>query len=299
MATTEWTGDANNGDFTDDDNWTGDAPGAGDTALFIAGEKSVTSNLAALAAVNLAALIRGPGYSGTIGLPGQYLQLGATNVYIEGTTGATYLQSGTSDDLDNVYVRGTSPQHTLYLRDSIGVLRASGGVTKHIQDSTGKTIGEIIVQAVNGGTPAVHVLPEATLTITTARVLGGSLILDAVGNSYITLATLIEVLGGSLTVNDLAAMSATLRIDGGTVNWNAEADPSNAADVDMRGGVLTFAGDKRAKTISNDIRLFNSGNVVLANGCRNILMDTGTIQVFGANNPVFDVGMKITAYSAV
>jgi hypothetical protein len=296
MATTDWTGAANDGDFSNNANWSGSAPSAGDTARFLEGQKSVTTGLTTLAAANLAAIVVGPNYTGNIGSAAQSLQVGVTNALIEKTTGEVHLQAGSSDDLDNIYVQnGTAAK--VYLKDNIGLLVVNAGTVEYVGASASKTITTAIVQAV-GGAGILNVKPTAAISIGTLINIGGTVTLGEYNSSYITISTLIRSVAGVLTVAELSAMSGSLAVEGGTVAWGADEDPTAGAAVDVRGGVLTFAGDNRAKTLGDNINLYGNGQLILANGARNVTLSGGQINLYGSNSPKFDPGMGITAYSA-
>ncbi|MFO7897435.1 MAG: hypothetical protein R6V58_00070 [Planctomycetota bacterium] len=81
MATTLWTGDAGDNDWSTAGNWSNGVPANGDTVYFRDGSEDVTASLDQ-SAVTVTKLVIEQSYTGLIGTPSAYLQIGATTVHI-------------------------------------------------------------------------------------------------------------------------------------------------------------------------------------------------------------------------
>lgn len=301
MAVTDWTG-ASDGNLNNAANWTGAVAGAGDTARFIDGAKPVTTGLAALAAVNLANFIKGPGYKGDIGHAGAYLQVGATNVYIDGTAGTLFLKEGSSDEFDNVYITRTGPKGVDFYGD-MGAIHVNGGIMRHRGDGATIQIDDLFVNKLG--------------TEDTSVILGGSGIEVDVKNfvqnagscsietdtAEVGISGKWVVNGGVFTWKNTAAvlkLASPLEVNGGVVYWNSAVDPASDQAVICRGSaVLSFAGDTAAKTpgTGSNMQFHDQSQLVLANGCRNVLATN--VYQYGTGKITVDRGVKITAMSAI
>lgn len=104
MADTFWIGNGGvEGKLTDNANWTGNAPGAGDTGIFNAGSVDVNPSLGQIAQV--AALLVYSGYTGDIGASGNEMVMGAGVLKFFGGGDFWWKDGGTTTD---VYIRAAA-----------------------------------------------------------------------------------------------------------------------------------------------------------------------------------------------
>lgn len=258
---------------------------------------------------DLAGLIVGPGYNGTIGLTGEYLELECStgNIVIRGPA-TVYLKCSTGADslADFARVVVANSQASIYLAslendaDWVGlfahVLAFSGTVT--IQDDTAITLLTLCGSdaTVVGGTGCINNEP-ATPVATTINVVQGNLTWD----SPIANAQVFEN-GVFNWGTDLAVAEAGLDIvlvtvyPSGRFNWRCHdaAISILAKFIVYPGGILDISGpisaayQKQIGTGGGEIsEVWPKGKLLLDNGNGNLLL--------GANTTILNHGGIITA----
>jgi len=287
MATTDWTGDAADGDWGNNGNWSGDKPATGDTARFLDGALSVTTGLDQ-SAVNLANLIIGPGYSGNIGLSGSYLKIGCDDLYINGG-GILYIEPGTAA-IDEVRVLATEQTTGLTLKSSVQTaLWVWAGIVNYVFDTAADDLDLYVL----GSAADVTITDSAAGDLNTLLVEAGAVELDMDASDF---PATVDVRGGTLTVTSAANSPTTVNVWGGSVVWN-KAAAASAFNVHS-GGTLDFSQEETAKTPTT-VTLYGTGILKLNNGCRNII--PGNIYVYGdaAPTPIhLDKGMYVDVIAA-
>lgn len=284
MAITDWTGDASNGDFDDNNNWSGNSPGTGDTPRFLDSAEDVTQNLDQNAK-NFPQFIVGPGMTGKIGTIGGFLLCGIDELLVSGGSDIFIDDGATAIDLAIVTnTTGTG----LNLRGDVTLLDIRKGVVEY---SGTDDLGTVLVSYVNSPTADATFTFNGTGQLLTAftsyggvTLIKGDCDLDATMN----------IVGGAVTVTELAADPAALIVlNGGTLVWNAEDDPTAAGDLVINAGSLSFASDMRAKTLANAIKMYGSAICTVRNNAGNIDYTANGIEVNGLNMPTLEIGKVI------
>lgn len=255
MADKIWVGTASGheGDLNYADNWSpSGVPTDGDNVFFISGSQDVTTNLDALASVNLNKLVVSSGYSGTIGDSSNYLNTNAGYFSYQG--GKSSATDYIDVDVDNANVVAASKDAKLSLKGTItdlvilnGTITIAGGTITNLE--------------VGGQTKEVSISSGVSITNVYQK-RGG--IESSVG------CTLVELSGGTFTLSD--GDITTVRLYGGTFYWNAGG--STISDLTIYAGSFDASGDSDSKTITN-LTLYQNGSINLNNGASNITITNG------------------------
>lgn len=192
MATRTWKGT----DATTPNSWSvagnwveNSVPVTGDEVYIPSGSAAITAGLSQ-SSVTLNALTIQSGFSANIGSTDGALQIGVaagTNFFVTASGGTQYIDVGSSTCDIEVYSTG-SP--------------SSGNSSFNIIGSA------IDVLSVNGGSVGVGRVPGETATVTTLRILGGSVVLG----DGVTLTT-VDISSGAFTTNSPVT---TLNVFGGS-----------------------------------------------------------------------------------
>lgn len=263
-------------------NWSGGAlPVDGDTVVFDQGASSVLYGLSALTAISPAAINIEPGYTGNIGLPpintdagvssgrtyyeyrDQYLQVGdsgdAQTIALTVRGGGGRLKIDTGDAQTTLLVTGTATRAdtsvpTLlwkgtHASNALTITRGDMGVAWYAGESA--TLASARVGYVNNqsGDSAVEMGSGVTLSNATISQTGGTLSINSATSGSAT----ITQTAGTLNLNAGGQLGLTVR--GGTCNYNSTGTLGGNPVVSGNGH-LTFAGDPRAKTVTNPIEVY-------------------------------------------
>ncbi|GJM23946.1 MAG: hypothetical protein DHS20C16_03610 [Phycisphaerae bacterium] len=179
--------------FTTTGNWTASTvPVAGDAVTFTL-SSAVSIDGSDQNTINLASIGVGPSYTGDIGSSGSYLIISADYVSIVGGTGMgnIYLDSGATDEFDEVVIDSASTSNRVYLDGDIGTLIVRHGKVTLV----GGTCDNVYIEwngsgnypeVVNEGSTITSFRSETLFsgsqtggTITTYRASQGSFVVDA------------------------------------------------------------------------------------------------------------------------
>lgn len=236
MATTIWTGAANDGNYGTASNWsTGAVPTTSDNVYFTA-----DYNADVTAGLNQSGVTIGTftvdGYTGKLGSKSGYLQIDPGGAVEINTTGVSYLDLGNANVSLTISNTASSSAGNagLYILDSnLSTLSITGGsVGFALNAGETSTVGII---KMTGGTLSVG----DGGTLSTVTILGGTM---NTSSSVVTL----NIYGGLFKSAGSAAMT-TLNGDGGTVTHNSTGTITTA---NVRGVFLDLNQSLNARTIT-------------------------------------------------
>lgn len=261
MANQDFTSTTSN-DFGTSGNWTTAVPVAGDNVTFTQ-SNAVSMDGTDQNAINLASLGVGTEYTGNIGSSGSYFIISADAVTIAGGVGMgnIYLDSGGTDELDNVVIDSASTTKAVYLKGNLGDLIVKHGVVYLVSGS----VDNIYVEWDGLGTPPVIVNQGMTVTLFdgttgfTGTQTGGTI------TTFQADAGTMDAEGGTVTNIELR----------GSSRLNHKTTATVASLVVKNGATFDASGDPRAKTITL-ARLHQGGTIDLDTGLENVTVTSWT-----------------------
>lgn len=260
-------------------NWSGGAlPADGDTIVFDQGSSDVLYGLD-LNTLTPAAIIIDAGYSGKIGLPPVNADAGTNRAYYEYRD--QYLRIGNAADLQAIAitVRGGGGRLKINTGDAQATLLVQNTATSedadvptllfrgtHASNSITVAKGSVGVAFYQGETSTL-----ATVNVGYTQNPAGDSVIKLGSGVTLTNAAIAQS-GGTLDLNSATSGSATitqtdgelnilsgghvgLTIRGGVCNYNSTGTLGGNPVV-AGSGHLTFAGDLRAKTVTNPIEVY-------------------------------------------
>lgn len=149
--------------FSTTANWTGSTvPVAGDDVTFTL-SSAVSMDGTDQNAINLDSLAVGPAYAGNIGSSGSYFIISSDYVSIVGGSamGNIYLDSGGTDELDEVVIDSASTSNQVYLKGDIGNLVVRHGLVTIVSG----TVDNLFIEWDGTGTRPTIVNQGSTITL--------------------------------------------------------------------------------------------------------------------------------------
>lgn len=262
MAVTYWTG-ASSGEWADDDNWSGNQPGASDTAVFN-GTQSTQKVTAAAAVTGPDVIIVGQDYTydfGTSGNPITFATNAPTSLHIFGT--------------GNHYVDGSVTVGTCLVRTpnkGANAVKLDGAVTNlHLIQGRCTLQSTLTVTTLNigylssGASDVIGVI-ESGVTLTTANMAGGTVSCDSA-------ATTVTIEGGywKHTTGNVATCNIHA---GGTFDYQVNGGTITALNI--FGGRADLSQTGTAKTVTA-CSIWGNGVLDLRSGTA-----SGTVTLTGA-----------------
>lgn len=293
MGVVKWIGGFSGA--TTDVNQTGNyntsaLPIAGDD-LYVEGPTgptfSMAVNLAALVAIKLNSLNISQTYTGQIGTPAAYLQIGATTANIgyqyggaATSQGSQMLRWDAGSNQTMVNITNTAASSALTNSGPLCILASHSANTLNV-------VSGIITIAVNPGeTTNFQTINNAGGKLYMGSGLThGTLNLSGGATSVRAAVTSLNSFGGALTTSGTGAIT-TLNIYSGTASLNSTGTITN---LKVFAGTADFSGDLQAKTVINCTTFSAAATVNINTGVKNSVTITNGVTSQGAQGKVITV----------
>jgi len=278
MATTYWTGGGSASDFDDASNWSGSAPGSGDTAVIADQSTTIADTTVTAAYSNLRI---GEGFTGSIGLSVSGGQDVASALLAEADI-STSAKLSLKGSVTNLTISETSSSSDGFKwHGSSDYLRILGG------RGTIAFIG-----ADNTTSVEVFGVGSAKITFDSASSISGSFVMDS-GRVECScgIAGTVEVRGGTLILK--AGSYGTITITGGGKVIDERTATASITNLNV------YRGEFDGRLVSGDVmtvgtvKLYEEGTIDERNGALAYTY-TNPIQYIGPGDFYADFGRKLT-----
>lgn len=299
MANKSWIGGSGSQSWATSGNWSpANAPVTGDAVYILAGASTIDSGLAQ-SAVQLALLLSGPNFTGSVGTSATPLAIGADTHNLDGTnlSGRFNWDAGSSatvgaiqntpfnttdSGLQWIRIKGADITTTVY-GGTVGI------ATNAVGDTAGLT--SLSVATATGQVSTINVTLASGVTITAVKqyVPGSTITANSACPSLIQTA-------GIFIHQGTGALGATALTIGGTVYPNSSGAVSTNPPIVLATGRLDFSTSPTARTVTNAVNLYAGATLVadktyitLSAGFKTVQCGIGDVTVNVGVNRTFTV----------
>lgn len=264
-------------DWADTANWGGGPPASGDTVRILQGDRDINLSMNQ-SAVDLASLVIGPNFRGSIGTPGTPLNIDAATIRVN----APYSKA---INLKPV----TVPTFTVEAcnQGEFGLYIQSGTITDLIVASAGLLrIGAATITSIKAGLGSADSRLGLNLQIATGATLTNLIAKLANVRSESTFSGNTWLFDTSMDFRAASATLAALVMHGGNFGWNGKSSTITLAQV--FGGLFTGSGVDDARTLTN-AEVWPGGTIDLGGAGNNITV----------SNPVKKYGGRVLGTDSI